>query len=182
MGIGSKGRFYIVLTLLIGFLVGFFWVYYPVYEDLQPVVGASSVGIAAKKLEETELIGTRAHPEAITDRSEDLIVLTDLRLAREKERSRLQERLEELLATAGEEKSKVIHDKLLELAQRTSMEREIEHLLKARGCKDVVVVAHDYSISIVIKGVGLDAAAVSTIGELVAEVTGYPLDRIRIIE
>ena len=187
MEISSKGRFYIVLTILIGFLVGFFWVYYPVYEELQgsrlitPAVDASSVRNAAK-LEETGFTGAHARREEMTNRSEDLIVLTDLRLEREKERSRLQERLEELLFTADEEKSKVIHDKLLELAKRTSMEREIENLLKARGCREVVVVAHDHSISVVIKGVSLDAAAVSTIGELVAEVTGYPLGRIRIIE
>lgn len=186
MEISSKGRFYIVLTILIGFLVGFFWVYYPVYEELQgsrlvtPAADAS-VSIAAK-LEETGFNGAHARREGMTNRSEDLIVLTDLRLEREKERSRLQERLEELLSTADEENSKVIHDKLLELAKKSSMEREIENLLKARGCREVVVVAHDHSISVVIKGVSLDAAAVSIIGELVAEVTGYPLGRIRIIE
>lgn len=171
-----KGRVVIAIVLVVGFLIGFFWVYYPVYEELQglqlivPATGVSTVESVSKK------------QEAVTGENRDLFELTELRLAREKERSRLQERLEMLLVTADEENRKIIHDKLLALTKRSSMERDVENLLTARGCREAVVVAHDQSVTVVVKGMTLDAATVSAIGELVAEITGYSLGQIRIIE
>lgn len=172
----GKGWIIIALVLVVGFLIGFFWVHYPVYEEEQgvqlilPVTGVSTVERVSKK------------QEAVPGADRDLVELTELRLAREKERSRLQERLEMLLVTADEENRKIIHDQLLTLTNRSSMEREAENLLTARGCREAVVVTHDQSVTVVVKGMTLDAATVSAIGELVAEVTGYSLGQIRIIE
>jgi hypothetical protein len=164
------------ILLAVGFLIGFFCVFYPVYEErrgvqlILPVTSVSTEEGVFKKQETTPGV----------DR--DLVELTELRLAREKERSRLQERLEMLLVTADEENKRIIHDQLLTLTNRSSMEREVENVLTARGCRGAVVVAHDQSVTVVVKGMTLDAAAVSAIGELVAEVTGYSLEQIRIIE
>lgn len=158
----------LILIAVVFFAVGFFLVYLPV--DLKTPEPSAGLKVSP------EVSGENLRYQ------QDRNFLSEFRLERERERSRLQERLEELLATADEESAREIHDKLWELAKRSAMEIEVENLLKARGYSDIAVAIYPGSVTVVIKGSSLVPEAVSAIGALVADVTGYPLEQIRILE
>ncbi len=106
----------------------------------------------------------------------------DFRWERERERSRLKEELERMLETAGGDLKAQIEKELWELTLRGNVEKEVESLLAARGYRESTVVIHPQTVTVVIKGRNLTPAEAAAIGQLTAEVTGFPLDKIRIVE
>ena len=131
------------------------------------------------------LAGYRAN--RVPDERPVLVVTTppvavDLSLEREKERSRLKEELERMLATADDDLGEKIKNELWELTLRAAMEKEVETLLAARGYRGNTVVIQPRAVTVVIKGANLAPAQVAAIGQMTAEITGFPLEQIRIIE
>ena len=123
----------------------------------------------------------------VPDERPALIVTTppvevDLSLEREKERSRLKEELERMLVTAGDDLEEKIKNELWELTLRAAMEKEVEALLAARGYRGNTVVIQPRTVTVVIKGADLTPAQAAAIGQMTAEITGFPLEQIRIIE
>jgi hypothetical protein len=123
----------------------------------------------------------------VPDEEPALVVTTppaeiDLSLEREKERSRLKEELERMLVTAGDDLEEKIKNELWELTLRAAMEKEVETLLAARGYRGNTVVIQPRAVTVVIKGANLAPAQVAAIGQMTAEITGFPLEQIRIIE
>ncbi|NLC53682.1 MAG: SpoIIIAH-like family protein [Firmicutes bacterium] len=112
----------------------------------------------------------------------DEAVLVDFRWSRDRERSRLQETLEEMLLTAeGDQKAK-IHDELLTLMQRQTIEHELENLLTAKGYPHNAVAVYPETVAVIVKGKTLNTNAVAEIGELVTRITGYRVEQVRIME
>ena len=67
-------------------------------------------------------------PVAALKKKDDYSVIEEICLARDRERSRLQEKLDEMLRSAGEEEAGKIGEELLTLLRRASMEKEVENL------------------------------------------------------
>lgn len=112
----------------------------------------------------------------------DEAVLDEFRWNRDRERSRLQETLEEMLRTAeGDQRAKV-HDELLTLMKRQTIEHELENLLAAKGYNQNAVAVYPETVAVIVKGKTLNPDAVAEIGELVTRVTGYRVEQIRIME
>lgn len=109
-------------------------------------------------------------------------VEVDLSLERERGRSRLKEELEKMLVTAGDDLSVKIKNQLWELTLRAAMEKEVETLLAARGYRGNTVVIQPRAVTVVLKGADLASAQAAVIGQMAAEITGFPLEQIRIIE
>ena len=106
----------------------------------------------------------------------------DLSLERERERSRLKEELERMLVTAGDDLGEKIKNELWDLTLRAAMEKEVEPLLAARGYLGNTVVIQPRAVTVVIKGANLSPSEAAAIGQMTAEITGFPLEQIRIIE
>ena len=87
-----------------------------------------------------------------------------------------------MLETAGGDLKAQIEKELWELTLRGNGEIEVESLLAARGYRESTVVIHPQTVTVVIKGRNLTPAEAAAIGQLTAEVTGFPLDKIRIVE
>ena len=112
----------------------------------------------------------------------DEAVLVEFRWNRDRERSRLQETLEEMLRTAeGEQRAKV-HDELLVLMKRQTLEHELENLLAAKGYTHNAVAVYPEAVAVIVKGKTLNANSVAEIGELVTRITGYRVEQVRIME
>jgi hypothetical protein len=110
--------------------------------------------------------------------------IADFRLERDREQSRQRERLQEMLvaAGAGSDWSKQLEKDLLSLEKRVNYEHELENLLSARGYPNVAVSVNEASVTIVMKGKTLAPEQVGLIGQWTADVTGYPIDQIRIVD
>ncbi len=153
----------IIIVVILFFTIGF-------YGVLRP---SSSPGLNTEPLE---------IPAASLEKKDHYYVVTEIRLARDRERSLLQEKLEEMLRSAGEEEAGKIGDELLTLLKRASLEKEVENLLKAKGFQYNTVIIYPEIITVIIKGGALNPNLVSDLGGLITEITGYQPEKIRIIE
>lgn len=110
--------------------------------------------------------------------------VADFRLARDREHSRQRERLQEMLtsAGAGSDWGKQVEKDLLSLEKRVNYEHELENLLSARGYPKAAVSVNDASVTIVVSDKTLAPEQVSLIGQWTADVTGYPIGQIRIVD
>ena len=109
--------------------------------------------------------------------------LLDLKIERDRERSREIENVQELLDKVGlsDEVRKQAEAELWRLTQATSKEHELENLLKARGFNEALVSISQRLVSIIIaKKIGPDE--VRDIGQLAAEVTAFDLQQVQIVE
>lgn len=110
--------------------------------------------------------------------------LVSFRLDRDREQSRQRERLQELLIAAepGTEWAKQVESELLTLERRINFEHDLENLLATRGYPDAAVSVNDGAVTVVIGDKSLGPEQVSVIGQWAADVTGYPIGQIRIID
>lgn len=154
-GVLSRPGLLVAAVVMVAFTAGFLWAGYR--ESRVP--------------EENPAVVVTAPP-----------VEVDLSLAREKERSRLKEELERMLVTAGDDLGEKIKNELWELTLRAAMEKEVETLLAARGYRGNTVVIQPRAVTVVIKEANLSPAEAAAIGQITAEITGFPLEQIRIIE
>lgn len=110
--------------------------------------------------------------------------VADFRLERDREHSRQRERLQEMLTSAGpgSDWGKQVEKDLLSLEKRVNYEHELENLLSARGYPNAAVSVNESSVTIVVKGKTLAPEQVGLIGQWTADVTGYPIGQIRIVD
>ena len=59
---------------------------------------------------------------------------------------------------------------------------DLENLLKAKGFQYNTVIIYPEIITVIIKGGALNPNLVSDLGGLITEITGYPPEKVRIIE
>ena len=109
--------------------------------------------------------------------------LLDLKIERDRERSQEKERIEELLDKIGltDETRKQAEQELWRLTQAASKEQELETLLKAKGFQESMVAIHPKSVTVVVTGM-IDAGNAGSIGQMAADVTGYGLEQIEVVE
>lgn len=109
--------------------------------------------------------------------------LLEIKLSRDRERSQEIARIQELLERVGlsDQVRKEAEQELWRLTLATSKETELESLLKANGYQEVLVNISRKLITIVLPQ-KLQAEQVRVIGQVTAEVTGYSLDQIQIVE
>lgn len=106
----------------------------------------------------------------------------DLRLERERQRSRQAEMLQ-LTAqddSVSEARRRDAHEQLLTLWKMEAREAEIEHLLRAQGYTGVIVLSES-GAHVVVDGL-LDAAGAGHIGALVSRVSGVRREAITIVD
>ncbi|MGE5583480.1 MAG: SpoIIIAH-like family protein [Bacillota bacterium] len=109
--------------------------------------------------------------------------LLDLKIERDRERSREVEKVQELLEQIGlsDEVRKQAEQELWRLTQISSKEHELENLLKAKGFNESLVTIGQRLVSIIIAA-KLKPDEARSIGQLAAEVTSFNLDQIQIVE
>lgn len=109
--------------------------------------------------------------------------LLDLKIERDRERSREVERVQSLLEKIGlsDQVRNEAEEELWRLTQATSKEHELENLLTAKGFKECMVTISRKLVIIAISG-RLQSDDVKSIATTTAEVTGYQLDQIQILE
>lgn len=109
--------------------------------------------------------------------------LLELKLERDRERSRDAEEVQALLQkeNLSSETRKQAEQEWWRLSRAAAKERELENLLKARGYPSTMVTITQKMVMIVLAG-KLDPSKAGAIAELAVEVTGIGLDRIEIVE
>jgi stage III sporulation protein AH len=109
--------------------------------------------------------------------------LLDLKIDRDRERSQEKERVQELLDQAGltDETRKQAEQELWRLTQAIAKEQELETLLKAKGFQESMVSISPKIITVILTG-KMDAERAGAIGRITADMTGYGLDQIEIVE
>jgi hypothetical protein len=109
--------------------------------------------------------------------------LLDLKIERDRERSQEKERVEELLDKVGltDETRKQAEQELWRLTQAASKEQELETLLKAKGFEESMVTIHPKVVTVVVAG-KIDAGNAGTIGQMAADITGYGLEQVEVVE
>jgi hypothetical protein len=119
-------------------------------------------------------------PESRHYRVED--PLLEIKLARDRERSREMERIQDLLdrITLSAEVRKEAERELWRLTRATAKESELEKLLAANGLTNTMATLHPELVTLIIAD-KIRPEQVKLVGQLAAEATAYPLDRIRIV-
>ena len=109
--------------------------------------------------------------------------LLDLKIERDRERSREVERIQNLLDKVGlsDQVRNEAEEELWRLTQSASKEHELENILKAKGFKECMVTISRKMVTIAIAG-KLQADDVKNIATTTTEVTGFNLDQIQILE
>ncbi len=108
---------------------------------------------------------------------------TTARINRDKSRSDSLDILREIAeGEAPEEEKKTAYNKMTAAASATEKEGNIENLIKAKGFSDVLVYIADNTASVTVKTEGLSAADSAKIYDIVVSETGFPSDKIKIIE
>lgn len=109
--------------------------------------------------------------------------LIDLKIERDRERSQERERIEELLEKVGltDDTRKQAEQELWRLTQASSKEQELETLLKAKGFQESMVTIHTKMVTVVVSG-KIDAGNAGSIGQMAADVTGYGLEQVEVVE
>lgn len=109
--------------------------------------------------------------------------LLDLKIERDRERSREVERIQSLLEQVGlsDQVRKEAEEELWRLTQATSKEHELENLLTAKGFKECMVTIGRKLVTIAVSG-RLQPDDVKSIAITTSDVTGYLLDQIQVLE
>lgn len=105
------------------------------------------------------------------------------RLERENAKKSATEDITEAIKAAGGDEAKLqsAADAAAKLAERQSIEVNIENLLKAKGFQDALAVISDNDINIVVKADTLSSAQTLQIQDIATSSTGYTLDKIKIL-
>ena len=109
--------------------------------------------------------------------------LLDLKMERDRQRSRETVRVQEIIEKIGlsDEVRKQAESELWRLNQVTSKEYAVENLLQAKGYPEALVTINTNLVTVVVKG-KYKATEIGSIGQAAAEVTGYNLEQIEIVE
>jgi hypothetical protein len=109
--------------------------------------------------------------------------LLDIKMSRDRERSRELERIQGMLDQLGlsAEVKKEAETELWRLNQVTLKETELENLLKANGFVDSLVTVGQRFVTVVVAG-RLKTEEAETVGNMAAEVTGFNIEQVRIVE
>lgn len=109
--------------------------------------------------------------------------LLDFKIERDRERSREVERIQSLLDKVGlsDQVRKEAEEELWRLTQATSKEHELENLLMAKGIKECMATVGRKLVTVAVVG-QLRSEDAKNIAITSAEVTGYQLDQIQILE
>ena len=109
--------------------------------------------------------------------------LLDLKIERDRERSREVDRVQSLLDKIGlsDQVRNEAEEELWRLTQCTSKEHELENLLKAKGYSECMVTISRKMVTVAVSE-KLQTGDVKNIATTAAEITGFNLDQIQIME
>lgn len=137
----------------------------------------------AAKVNQTEIPPHTNQPPKVPREYNPGDSLLDFKIERDRERSREVERIQRLLDKVGlsDQVRKEAEEELWRLTQATSKEHELENLLMAKGFKECMATIGRKLVTVAITG-QLKSEDVKNIAITSAEVTGYQLDQIQILE
>lgn len=109
--------------------------------------------------------------------------LVELRLSRDRQRSRELENLNQMLAIdqLSPELRRAAEQELWRLNQASSKEREMENLLRANGFEAILVTISTKNVTVVVSE-KLNLEGANIIGSLAAEISGFGLEQVRVVE
>ena len=119
---------------------------------------------------------------AIKKRESDFFI--EYKLERDRLRGQEADYLKELInnPNASAESKEKAQQELIALSQKVEKEMIVENLIKAKGFEDAVIFFSDEYVNIVIKTDGLLQKDIAQITDIVTKTTGFPIDKITIIE
>nr|WP_255688614.1 SpoIIIAH-like family protein [Tepidanaerobacter sp. GT38] len=108
----------------------------------------------------------------------------EYKLERDRLRGQEADYLKELInnPNASAESKEKAQQELIALSQKVEKEMIVENLIKAKGFEDAVIFFSDEYVNIVIKTDGLLQKDIAQITDIVTKTTGFPIDKITIIE
>ena len=183
-------RFGLSVTMLMivtaCFGLGFFWVVQNNRPD--PATGPRSAAVkesptATPGADIREALPPETVPQKIPKEYNPGDTLLDLKIDRDREKSRDIETIKELLEKVGlsDKVRQEAEQELWRLTAATAKEHELESLLKAKGFRDCLVTIGGQSVTVIV-GNKMNDAEVRSIGELTAENAALRLDQVRIVE
>ncbi len=109
--------------------------------------------------------------------------LLDLKIERDRERSREVERVEQLLEKVGlsDEVRKQAETELWRLTQSSSKEHELENLLQAKGFTNCLVTIGQRMVTVVVPG-KLQPDQAGVIGQMAVDITAFNPEQIQVVE
>ncbi len=119
-----------------------------------------------------------------TDTEEKADIFSEARLEREIGRSQSVASLQSMAhdTALGAESRAAAEAEMLEISRLSETESTIESVLCAKGFPDAVVYIADGGVTAIVKGEGLDSAAVAGIVDIITAQTGISADKIKIVE
>jgi hypothetical protein len=163
--LNKVGRLAVTLFMAILFWLGYRYIHH---------LNAPPPDIPPEK--RAQLVKSESHRYRVED------PLLEIKLSRDRERSREVERIQMLLdrVTLSGEVRKEAERELWRLTRATAKENELESLLKANGFTNTLATIHPQLVTIIIADKILPEQ-VKLVGQLAAEATSCPQDRIRIV-
>jgi len=109
--------------------------------------------------------------------------LLDVKLGRDRERSRELERIEALMSQSSisDQVRREAEREYWRLTQAISKEKELENILKANGFHNCMVTIGSKYVTVIVGG-KLTPDKARSLGEYSAEVSGFSLEQVRIVE
>lgn len=109
--------------------------------------------------------------------------LLEVKLGRDRERSRELERIETLISQNGlsDQVRQEAEREYWRLTQAIAKEKELENILKANGFQNCMVTVGSKHVTVVVGG-KLTPEDARSLGEYSAEFTGFNLEQVRIVE
>ncbi|ADL08070.1 SpoIIIAH-like family protein [Thermosediminibacter oceani] len=108
----------------------------------------------------------------------------DYRLERDRLRSQEADYLREIInnPNASQESKEKAQKDLIALAEKVEKEMMVENLIKAKGFEDAIIIISGDSVNVIVRSDGLSQKEVAQITDVVTRATGYPMDKITIVE
>lgn len=125
-----------------------------------------------------------SRPETVRLKGDAPDIFADLRLERERGRSRREEMFKDILADPSTQPDlrSAAQRELWRMTRLAALEDEIEGFLRARGYRSVVVMLQDSEASIMIQAPKVSDAEIAEMAGVVSRMAGIPSENIRIFE
>ncbi|TYP51635.1 SpoIIIAH-like family protein [Thermosediminibacter litoriperuensis] len=169
----------VLIIMFIGLLV--FSIYLMLIGNYPRVIYKNSSAPDAEKV--TALKTSEGDTANVKNGSEKDFFI-DYRLERDRLRSQEADYLREIInnPNASQESKEKAQKDLIALAEKVEKEMMVENLIKAKGFEEAVIIISGDSANVIVKSNGLSQKEVAQITDVVTRTTGYPMDKITIVE
>lgn len=177
MGKNVPGREWLMVTLVVMGLVAVVVLFVPLRREGQKPSSAKAVATGQPSVEAPPRVA--AGPDRLSGD-----VFADLRLERERGRSRQEEMFSKIVADPATQSDlrTAAQQESWRLTRQIALEGELEGLLRAEGYPQVLVMLRDSEATVIIQSVKLIPDEVAGIAALVSQIAGVSPENIQVHE